>query len=89
MPTNPFLDGGLPRFLALKDEPDLHGQTTAAYEKHNRWDFTKVNDSLKAVRLDETGHGVEKIAMEYHATRRSRHVLPRRHSRRRPRRRSC
>jgi manganese oxidase len=61
-PANPFLNGGLPRFLALKEVGTL-------YEKHNRWDFTKLNDKLKAIRLDETGTDVEKIAMKYHATR--------------------
>src|SRR5262245_5469560 len=61
-PANPFLNGGLPRFLALKEVGKL-------YEKHNRWDFTKFNDRLKAIRLDENGTDVEKIAMKYHATR--------------------
>src|SRR5262249_33064221 len=60
--ANPFLNGGLPRFLALKEVGTL-------YEKHNRWDFTKLNDKLKAIKLDETGTDVEKIAMRYHATR--------------------
>ena len=70
--ANPFLNGGLPRFLALKEtSPTCTGQTTGClYEKHNRWDFSKFNDSLKAVRLDEQGTAVEKIAMAYHAKRR-------------------
>jgi manganese oxidase len=61
-PANPFLNGGLPRAIVLKD-------VGTVYEKHNRWDFTKFNDSLKAVQLDENGTDVEKIAMKYHATR--------------------
>jgi manganese oxidase len=60
--ANPFLNGGLPRFIALKEVGTL-------YEKHNRWDFSKFNDQLKAVRLDEAGTDVEKIAMNYHAQR--------------------
>jgi manganese oxidase len=57
-----FLDGGLPRFIALKEVGTL-------YEKHNRWDFTKFNEKLKAVELPEAGTDIEKIAMTYHATR--------------------
>ena len=53
--ANPFLNGGLPRLLALKETARLHGSTGCLYEKHNRWDFTKFNDSLKAVRLAEAG----------------------------------
>jgi manganese oxidase len=60
--ANPFLNGGLPRFIALKEVGTL-------YEKHNRWDFSKFNDQLKAVRLDEAGTDIEKIAMTYHAQR--------------------
>ena len=42
----------MPRFIALKElsrkceGPTL---TNCMYEKHNRWDFTKFNDKLKAV----------------------------------------
>jgi cold shock CspA family protein len=67
--ANPFLNGGLPRFLALKEVGTL-------YEKHNRWDFSKFNDRLKAVRLDENGTAVEKTAMAYHAKRRHDTFLP-------------
>ena len=56
------MNGGLPRFVALKDVGTL-------YQKHNRWDFSKFNDQLKAVALDEAGTDVEKIAMAYHAQR--------------------
>jgi hypothetical protein len=67
-----FLDGGLPRFLALKElsKPCVPPQVTGClYEKHNRWDFTKFNDKLKAVELPEEGTDIEKVAMKYHATR--------------------
>jgi hypothetical protein len=60
--ANPFLNGGLPRFVALKE-------VGVPYEKHNRWDFSKFNDALKAIGLDEAGTDVEKIAMTYHAQR--------------------
>jgi len=60
--ANPFLNGGLPRFLAVKEVGTI-------YEKHNRWDFTKLNDRLKAIELDEAGTPIEKIAMNYHAQR--------------------
>ena len=67
-----FLDGGLPRFIALKElsAPCVSPNVTGCmYEKHNRWDFTKFNDKLKAVELAEDGTPIEKIAMKYHATR--------------------
>ncbi|HKP14149.1 MAG TPA: hypothetical protein VJZ91_18655, partial [Blastocatellia bacterium] len=62
-------DGGLPRFVALKEVGTL-------YEKHNRWDFTRLNDKLKAVELPEQGTSIEKIAMTYHATRFHNTFLP-------------
>ncbi len=77
--ANPFLNGGLPRFLALKElgKPCVGAQVTdCVYEKHNRWDFSKFNDTLKAVALDEAGTDVEKIAMKYHATRTHDTFLP-------------
>src|SRR4030095_13788544 len=46
------------------------------YEKHNRWDFTRLNDKLKAVELPEAGTNIEKIAMKYHATRFHNTFLP-------------
>lgn len=67
-----FLDGGLPRFIALKElSPKCEGPTltNCMYEKHNRWDFTKFNDKLKAVELPEGGTDVELKAMDYHAKR--------------------
>jgi plastocyanin len=57
-----FLDGGLPRLQALQEIGTI-------YEHHNRWDFSKDNDSLIAVELDETGTNVEKKAMAFHAVR--------------------
>lgn len=57
-----YLDGGLPRLQALKD-------TGQIYEHHNRWDFSKDNDSLVATELDESGTSVEKSAMAFHAVR--------------------
>ena len=77
-----FLDGGLPRFIALKElskscakdaEPPFED---CMYEKHNRWDFTKFNDKLKAVELAEDGTPIEKIAMDYHAKRHHDTFLP-------------
>jgi manganese oxidase len=57
-----YLDGGLPRNLTLKD-------TGTIYEKHNKWDFSKDNDRLVAVELDQEGTSVEKAAMALHAIR--------------------
>ena len=74
-----FLDGGLPRFIALKEAspPCVSPNVTGCmYEKHNRWDFTKFNDKLKAVELPEAGTPIEKIAMTYHATRFHNTFLP-------------
>lgn len=67
-----LLDGGLPRFIALKElsEPcKLANVTGCLYEKHNRWDFTKFNDKLKAIELPEDGTEIEKKAMTYHSKR--------------------
>ena len=77
--ANPFLNGGLPRFLAIREmSPPCTGSnvTGCLYEKHNRWDFSKFNDKLKAVSLAEDGTEVEKIAMKYHATRFHNTFLP-------------
>jgi len=74
-----LLDGGLPRFIAVKElslpcvSPNVTG---CMYEKHNRWDFTKFNDKLKAVELAEAGTPIEQIAMKYHATRFHNTFLP-------------
>lgn len=57
-----YLDGGLPRLQVLQDIGNI-------YEHHNRWDFSKDNDSLVAVELDEEGTSVEKQAMAFHAKR--------------------
>lgn len=74
-----FLDGGLPRFIAVKElsKPCAPPNTTGClYEKHNRWDFTRLNDKLKAVELLETGTPIEVIAMKYHGTREHNTFLP-------------
>ena len=57
-----YLDGGLPRSQFLKEEGTI-------YEQHNAWDFTKENDKLCAVELDEEGTNVEKLAMAAHSAR--------------------
>ncbi len=57
-----FLDGGLPRSQFLKEEGTL-------YEHHNAWDFSKDNQKLLGVELDEEGTSVEKVAMSAHALR--------------------
>ena len=57
-----YLDGGLPRNIALDD-------TGKIYEKHNKWDFSKDSDQLVAVELDQEGTAIEKAAMTMHATR--------------------
>jgi manganese oxidase len=57
-----YLDGGLPRSQMLHEQGTL-------YEQHNAWDFTKDNDKLLAVEVDEEGTNVEKVAMATHAVR--------------------
>jgi hypothetical protein len=57
-----YLDGGLPRAQFLQEQG-------AEYEHHNAWDFTKENDKLLGVELDEEGTSVEKIAMAAHSVR--------------------
>jgi hypothetical protein len=57
-----FLDGGLPRSQFLQEQGTV-------YEQHNAWDFSKDNDKLLAVEVDEEGTGVEKVAMAAHAIR--------------------
>ncbi len=57
-----YLDGGLPRSQVLSEQGTL-------YEHHNAWDFTKDNDKLLAVEVDEQGTDVEKIAMAAHSIR--------------------
>ena len=59
--TKSYLDGGLPRAVTLYD-PN-------AYEQHTRWDFTKLNNNLTALALDEEGTAVEKTAMAAHEVR--------------------
>ena len=69
----------MPRFIALKElSQKCEGPTLTdcMYEKHNRWDFTKFNDKLKAVELAEDGTPIEKIAMDYHAKRHHDTFLP-------------
>ncbi len=56
-----LLDGGLPRYVGLYD-PKI-------YEQHNRWDFTKLNDTLTAFELPEDGTPVEDVAMTTHSIR--------------------
>jgi hypothetical protein len=56
-----WLDGGLPRAITLFD--------ANPYEQHTRWDFTKINNKLTAVALDEEGTEVEKRAMAMHSVR--------------------
>ena len=57
-----YLDGGLPRNMVLREQGKI-------YEQHNAWDFTKENDSLLSVQIDEEGTSVEKVAMAAHAVR--------------------
>lgn len=57
-----YLDGGLPRAQFLKELGTL-------YEQHNAWDFSKDNDKLLAVEVEEEGTSVEKVAMAVHAVR--------------------
>lgn len=57
-----YLDGGLPRAQFLAEQGK-------EYEQHNAWDFTKENDKLLGVEVDEQGTSVEKIAMAAHAIR--------------------
>jgi hypothetical protein len=56
-----YLDGGLPRSIALYDP--------APYEQHTRWDFTRLNNTITALELPEEGTEVEKVAMATHAIR--------------------
>src|SRR2546428_7821512 len=72
--SNPgaFLDGGLRRhvvFSELSDRCATAPFTGCMYEQHNQWDFSKDNDNLLAVQLDEAGTAVEKVAMSTHAVR--------------------
>ncbi|HEX9984409.1 MAG TPA: hypothetical protein VGF69_14170 [Thermoanaerobaculia bacterium] len=56
-----YLDGGLPRSIALFDP--------RPYQQETRWDFTKINDTITAVELPQEGTEVEKVAMAMHAVR--------------------
>ncbi|HEX7155096.1 MAG TPA: hypothetical protein VF618_26735 [Thermoanaerobaculia bacterium] len=56
-----YLDGGLPRSVALYD-PD-------PYQQQTRWDFTKINNTITAIELPQEGTVVEKTAMAAHAIR--------------------
>ncbi|HEU4391021.1 MAG TPA: hypothetical protein VFV34_24660, partial [Blastocatellia bacterium] len=56
-----YLDGGLPRSVAILD--------VGTYEKHNRWDFSKDNGKLTAYEVPEEGTKEEKVAMAAHAKR--------------------
>src|SRR5205823_11183308 len=56
-----YLDGGLPRSIALYDP--------APYEQHTRWDFTRLNNTITALELPQEGTEVEKVAMATHAIR--------------------
>ena len=72
--SNPgtFLDGGLPRHVVFSE---LSPKCAAApfkgcmYEQHNQWDFSKDNDNLLAVQIDELGTPVERVAMNVHSVR--------------------
>ena len=57
-----YLDGGLPRSQFLEEQGK-------EYEKHNAYDFTKEDDKLLGVELDEEGTNLEKIAMAAHSVR--------------------
>ncbi|MBV9225384.1 MAG: hypothetical protein JOY85_15230, partial [Acidobacteriaceae bacterium] len=64
-----YLDGGLPRSQVLQEQG-------TPYEQHNAWDFSRDNDNLLAVEVDEEGTGVEKVAMQAHATRKHHSFTP-------------
>lgn len=76
-----LLDGGLPRHVVMAElgkpctpaqisaHPNLTDDPGCVYEKHNQWDFSKFNEKLLAVEVDEDGTDVEKTAMKYHETR--------------------
>ena len=76
-----FLDGGLPRHVVMQElgkpctpaqiqaAPNLAKDPGCVYEKHNQWDFSKFNEKLLAVEVDEDGTVVEQTAMKYHETR--------------------
>lgn len=64
-----YYDGGLPRNIALKEKG-------TAYEKHNRWDFTKENDIVLAIQLPEEGTLPEKVGMRANAQRRHASFTP-------------
>jgi manganese oxidase len=64
-----YLDGGLPRAQFLQEQGSL-------YEKHNAWDFSKDNDKLLGVEVDEEGTSLEKVAMAAHAIRKHPSVTP-------------
>jgi hypothetical protein len=73
-----FLDGGLPRHVIMQElgkpcsaaqvtaHPNLTDDPGCVYEQHNQWDFSKFNDTLLAVEVDEKGTNVENVAMQYH-----------------------
>ena len=52
------LDGGLPRHIVVGGD--------APYEKHNAFDFTKLNEHMSAVELPEQGTALEQVAMAFH-----------------------
>ena len=54
-----FLDGGLPRHVMMSELGTI-------YEKHNQFDFSKFNDKLLAIEVDEKGNNVEQAAMTFH-----------------------
>ena len=58
---NDTLDGGLPRHIIT--------DAKLVWEVHNEYDWTKIIDSIKAIRLPEGGTPVELVAMKAHAQR--------------------
>lgn len=58
-PTGKPLDGGLPRHVILGGQ--------ISNERHNQWDFSKDNNQLLAIQVEEGGNKVEKVAMAAHA----------------------
>ena len=80
--ANPSLNGGLPRFLALKElgkpAPVRRSSTADRTEKHNRWDFTKFNDddSRPIAAATKPAPTSRRSAMKYHATRTHDTFLP-------------
>jgi manganese oxidase len=63
-----YLDGGLPRSIALFDP--------SPYEQHTRWDFTRLNNTITALEVPEEGTEVEKVAMATHAIRKHSSFTP-------------